>query len=175
MRCHGYHVKIFTETAAGANDGTTTLFRDTVYGERMNEWAASLQNWMNSSSSSDTSKIKSIQLARFLQTRIFNQLQYFPKGFDGPVVMKLDIEGSEYDVLPQLITSGALCAIDALFLEWHPHMAKSGLDVTKIQSFYHLFSELNACGSELINLDDESYGTNSSQIPLVKCSGRQSF
>ena len=35
------------------------------------------------------------------------------------VVMKMDIEGTEFDLLPKLIETGAICLIDELFLECH--------------------------------------------------------
>ena len=38
--------------------------------------------------------------------------------------MKLDIEGSEVEVIPDLIVSGALSQIDLVFLEWHQHKTK---------------------------------------------------
>jgi FkbM family methyltransferase len=42
----------------------------------------------------------------------------------GPkVVMKLDIEASEYVVLPDLMLSGAMCGIDFMFGEFHPSFA----------------------------------------------------
>ena len=44
-------------------------------------------------------------------------------GIKPRVLMKLDIEGSEYEVLPALMESGALCHIDTIFLEWHPRVA----------------------------------------------------
>ena len=41
----------------------------------------------------------------------------------GPsVVMKLDIEGAEYDVLPELIASRALCLVDYVYAEIHPRI-----------------------------------------------------
>ena len=35
------------------------------------------------------------------------------------VVMKMDVEGYEYELLPSLILSGALCGIDFIVIEWH--------------------------------------------------------
>ncbi|CAA7406234.1 unnamed protein product [Spirodela intermedia] len=35
------------------------------------------------------------------------------------VVMKMDIEGTEFDLLPRLFETGAICLIDELFLECH--------------------------------------------------------
>jgi hypothetical protein len=37
--------------------------------------------------------------------------------------MKMDVEGSEYVLLPDLILSGAICGIDLIFGEFHPHFA----------------------------------------------------
>ena len=39
---------------------------------------------------------------------------------EATVVMKLDIEGAEFTVFPQLVLSGVLCKyIDFAFVEWH--------------------------------------------------------
>ena len=35
------------------------------------------------------------------------------------VYVKMDIEGAEYEVLPRLLMTGALCLVDDLQLEWH--------------------------------------------------------
>lgn len=50
----------------------------------------------------------------------------------GRVILKVDIEGKEYDVLEHLIDTGAIKLIDAMFVEWHydriPGIAKSRHD-----------------------------------------------
>lgn len=35
------------------------------------------------------------------------------------VVMKMDVEGSEFELIPRLVESGAICLVDELFLECH--------------------------------------------------------
>ena len=40
-----------------------------------------------------------------------------PPGTVWPVMLKLDVEAAEYDVLPSLLVSGALCAISHIFIE----------------------------------------------------------
>ncbi|KHN23459.1 hypothetical protein glysoja_037877 [Glycine soja] len=35
------------------------------------------------------------------------------------VVMKMDVEGTEFDLIPRLIKTGAICLIDDIFLECH--------------------------------------------------------
>ena len=36
-----------------------------------------------------------------------------------PVFLKCDVEGAEYDLLPHLLTTGALCRVTHLYMEWH--------------------------------------------------------
>ena len=55
---------------------------------------------------------------------------------DDFIVLKLDIEGAEYEVLPHLINNGSIAAyIDELYIEWHDDrvgVSKSkNLEITK--------------------------------------------
>ena len=40
---------------------------------------------------------------------------------DDYIILKLDIEGGEYDVLPHLIRGGSMSYINELLIEWHHH------------------------------------------------------
>ncbi|XP_078435450.1 methyltransferase [Wolffia australiana] len=69
------------------------------------------------------------------------------------VVMKMDIEGAEFDVLPRLIETGAICLIDELFLECHYNRWQKccpGKRSPKYQNTYgqcfDLFSKLRGSG-----------------------------
>ena len=47
------------------------------------------------------------------------------KGRKAPtVLMKMDIEGSEVDVLPDLMWSGAISHIDTALIEFHERLSK---------------------------------------------------
>lgn len=37
----------------------------------------------------------------------------------GPIIVKLDVEAAEYDLLPRLLITGALCRCTFLLIEWH--------------------------------------------------------
>lgn len=41
---------------------------------------------------------------------------------DDMVILKMDIEGAEYDVLEEIIHSGAIDLIDKVYIEWHSYM-----------------------------------------------------
>eukprot|EP00923_Selenidium_pygospionis_P036995 GHVN01064780.1.p1 GENE.GHVN01064780.1~~GHVN01064780.1.p1 ORF type:complete len:278 (-),score=22.42 GHVN01064780.1:317-1150(-) len=63
-------------------------------------------------------------LAKHVNQREIPETVYGDYGDRGPtVVAKMDIEGSEYIVLPDLMLSGALCGIDFLFGEFHARFA----------------------------------------------------
>ena len=38
---------------------------------------------------------------------------------NGPVFLKCDVEGAEYDLLPHLLMTGAFCRVTHLYMEWH--------------------------------------------------------
>ena len=38
--------------------------------------------------------------------------------------MKVDVEGMEMAILPDMVYSGALTVVDNLHIEFHPHVAK---------------------------------------------------
>ncbi|XP_027171433.1 uncharacterized protein LOC113770999 [Coffea eugenioides] len=70
------------------------------------------------------------------------------------VVLKMDVEGTEMDLIPRLVESGAICLIDELFLECHyDRWAKccSGKRTKRYNSTYdqcfNLFSKLRQAGS----------------------------
>ena len=44
----------------------------------------------------------------------------------GPIFLKLDTESAEYDLLPHLLTSGALCDVTFLLIEWHLNAMSPG-------------------------------------------------
>ena len=61
--------------------------------------------------------VRTVDLARLVQE--LDRRQRRAVAERGQLVMKIDIEGSEFVALPQMIMTGALCAVDGIFLEWH--------------------------------------------------------
>ncbi|CAN6467461.1 unnamed protein product [Victoria cruziana] len=68
------------------------------------------------------------------------------------VVMKMDVEGAEFDLIPRLIETGAICLIDEIFLECHYNrwQRSSPERTKKYQKTYseclHLFTSLRDNG-----------------------------
>jgi FkbM family methyltransferase len=49
----------------------------------------------------------------------FNQWVLKNTSVDDKIILKMDIEGAEYDVLSHMIKGGSLDRIDKLYVEWH--------------------------------------------------------
>ena len=61
--------------------------------------------------------VRTVDLAQLVQE--LDRRQRRSAAERGQLVMKIDIEGSEFVALPQMVMTGALCAVDDIFLEWH--------------------------------------------------------
>ena len=74
---------------------------------------------------------------------------------DDYIVVKMDIEGEEYDLLKHLIDTGAIQYIDELYCEWHYHKM-SASDITK-ERHDETVNKLNEMGFKLTgdNMKDE--------------------
>ena len=74
------------------------------------------------------------------------------------LLMKVDVEGHEYTLLPRLIETGALCLATQIFLEWHPH--SSSLPQSQVRAVTHMTRKTLGsaeCPTRLLDLDDEMF------------------
>ena len=81
------------------------------------------------------------------------------------IIMKMDIEQSEYIVLPKLLMDGTLCCIDNLFIEWHSWQLKKE---EYLKEFERVFSRMladNKNATRLHDLDDESFAYDGMPLP----------
>lgn len=56
--------------------------------------------------------VPAVDLARVLRNCV-------QRARGGPIIVKLDVEAAEYDLLPRLLITGALCRCTFLLVEWH--------------------------------------------------------
>ena len=126
-----------------AHDDNITLYHagDDYQNE---EWGFSAMRWSNR--------------AIPVQSRAFN----FPKWFASmkftttTVLMKVDIEGSEYEVLTALLVQGLLCKIHTITIEWHPRFCKGSLCNAHLVQLTRLLPKFG-CNVTFVERDDESY------------------
>jgi len=138
----GMRVYFQTETAAGARPSTVTfnLQNESKLGRSVHEWGASIYKSSVLSGESAKATVPVIDLARFVREVVLSRTIPPPppsmaslslldaKGLGEAggtalatpsVVMKMDIEGSEFETLSRLLSSGVLCSLDAAAIEWH--------------------------------------------------------
>ena len=70
--------------------------------------------------------------------------------------MKMDIEGSEKQVIPDMVENNSFDFIDAAFIEYHGYKPK----VFYSQEWKNKHPKL-----EILDMDDESYGTSNFTLP----------
>lgn len=159
---------VFTDVAVSSHRGQASFFTDPGSSKDKHEWAASL-----ATRSTPKIKVQLVDLQNFILDVVVPvaRLEKERTGKTPPIVMKLDIEGAEYTVLPALIVSGALCHIDLIFAEWHDHMRgviPGSANLTKGE-IIHAFESMQAtnptCKLMFSDLDDESY-VDGTSIPL---------
>ena len=118
----GAGVTVF-EAAAGSADGVLTL----QFGARKSNFedAGASTLGIGRYRGHDEVVVRMLRLSRLVklvraQLDITARRAGTPPGQRaGKILMKLDIEGSEWTVLTDLMDSGALCAVDGVFVEYH--------------------------------------------------------
>jgi len=105
------NVKAMSSTAAYMCEGKTSFFLDTVNTEK--------HFWGSSMSSSHPDVQRSGKTKVTVPTMNLNRILYEQTIPGDWVMVKMDIEGSEFDVLPCLAQSASASLVDRLYLEQH--------------------------------------------------------
>lgn len=107
----GINVQIFPSTVADVRDGTRIFYLDTV-NEAVDYWGSSVVKTHPDAiaSGSKGTELSAINISRWL---LMNTL---PQDF---VVVKMDIEGSEAEILPHMVEMGVSAVVDCLLVEFH--------------------------------------------------------
>ena len=158
----GFPLVIFTEVALSWKQEDLTFYPDPKAKKLQHEWGASLINWKHYSPSTDGSyNVSTIEAGRFYR----HIMSAWDRSPDSKVLAKMDIEGYEYLVLPNIINHGALCLFDLMFIEWHDHMLKmpqfdqlpfpNSKNMTAMMNY--MVSNTPRCPFQISELDDETY------------------
>jgi hypothetical protein len=147
----GWRTRFFTETGIGFND-TTMIFRSDNNADNL--FAGS--RLVRERSEAGDVEIPVVDLVRFM--RIITQRHVPLSGvlLEPRIVMKLDCEGQELELMQHLADKGLLCSVSFIYVEFH---APSNLTA--------LLSQLAEarCNTEIIELDDETYGGTNPPLP----------
>jgi len=179
----------FVHAGLSDHDGNLTFWHQND--DRHKEWGFSL---VKRGPDSRAEVVPLINFAKWIQhhiteRRLPNKLYGNYTDLEPKVVMKMDIEGSEYFVLPSLLFSGVFCStIDYAFGETHPHFVKPMLrekmdnetgrgelklltpDEAKLWFRFVMREAFNtvppeSCKGRWLDLDDESYLRDGKPFP----------
>lgn len=142
----GHRSKVYTNTAAGDEDGTVSLFLDESstdgYGSSVLQ-SKKVNFGGRYHALGKTVKARQIKFSRMLQI--------LRKGTQ--VVAKIDIEGAEYQLLRSLIISGVACLLDVLIIEWHGHKISDRDWPTDVEKSLKWLLESSECNVKVLHDD----------------------
>ena len=178
-----WRVKFFTETAVSDHNGETQFYTDEDVQNL--EWGGGILPPDVNSIAVGSSKGKNkfpmnvtlVRLSEFLKNVVGGRkIPNIDSESPPNVVMKIDIEGSEVDVIPDLIFTGGLQYINSLMVEWHERFQKlnerrkAETHLKNVIKDLSIFSNnMKGHGGKfdfsLLNLDDETYYRSRFDLP----------
>lgn len=161
-----YPSMVMTETAASVKFGRAALHLDM---QSPLQLSASLFNgsWQqNGKSIVKEVDVDLISLPMFMLEVIRPMIMQtsWMIGKTLPVMMKLDVVGAEYSLLPGLLLTGALCDIDVFIISMRTDLkaccGTDGYNMTisdMLQAFHRMRQAYPSCRVKVLNLDDSTY------------------
>ena len=126
VQAAGGRVAILRGAASDADGATTFARANLTRGDKQHDWSASSSSWMRERFRlADSVVVRTIDLARIIRC-IQHHLWKRPveSGERRNIWMKLDVEGSELQILPHLMITRTLCAVSFIDIEWHTKFFK---------------------------------------------------
>ena len=123
-RATGLPVLVLIAAASDAESRTQLALEDRDHVNTAEDTGATtVASWQGARAYSSISvvDVRTLDLAALIY-RVHRHLQELHGRERGTsrILMKLDVEGSEYSILPHLVLTQTLCLVDRAFLEWHP-------------------------------------------------------
>ena len=107
VRSHGGKV---LNNAVGTQDGEVDFYLDST--KDISQSCTATPDKVSSANDQDPVKVESVDFPAYIAKRVK------PNDY---TVIKMDIEGGEYDILNKMIKADTLGAVDELRIEWHGH------------------------------------------------------
>lgn len=158
----GWRVKFFAPMAVSDHDGTISLaLNDAEMLNDRSDWGASIVDITHTNKSVD---VPAVDFADFLR-------ELRDAHIPGSKLMKMDIEGSEYLVLPKSLKEGLLCTptVTAMTMEWHAFELPDGVTDESAKLTTDQVRNGTLCrpgeAMKLLEFDDESYLEDGQPLP----------
>lgn len=167
LRAAGAPVLWLHQTAADIADGFTTLNVNAGGGMDINDVGMTVKAVAGGTFSrpkeGNEVVVATIDLSRLIWT-VRGELKGNIADGEAKVVMKLDIEGAEYRVVPHLLNRDALCAVDLVFLEWH----ETDIRAEERKSLVtRIAGALERCDTVVSPIDDETFLHDGKDFPTA--------
>ena len=149
-RNKGLNVTIYNNAVANRSNDTVTIYSETDFDL---DWGAGIIDLaINKTKGMTTYEVDTVDIVAFINSTI---LPLRPK----KVFMKMDIEGSEFIVLPHLLKSGFLCktVVTEMVIEMHKWAQKSFHSDMTLDSFKKQLKGQSCAPTEIAGVDDESF------------------
>ncbi|CAE8622077.1 unnamed protein product [Polarella glacialis] len=98
----------YYDAAAWTTTGNITFYREQV--KKKSDGSSLLRSHPRVAANSVASTVRSMSLPDWFRDNV---------RYDDFVVLKVDIEGAEYDLMSAMMVTGAVCKADVLIVEWH--------------------------------------------------------
>eukprot|EP01097_Dermamoeba_algensis_P003605 TRINITY_DN2483_c0_g3_i2.p1 TRINITY_DN2483_c0_g3~~TRINITY_DN2483_c0_g3_i2.p1 ORF type:complete len:237 (-),score=32.13 TRINITY_DN2483_c0_g3_i2:237-947(-) len=106
---------IFNESAIGTEDQVVTFHLDTINAEH-SFWGSSLRESPDVIKSRKSGNGKDVQVQMYSLSRLLKE-----NCQEGDlVIVKMDVEGTEYDLIKDALATGCNALVDIWLVEWHP-------------------------------------------------------
>jgi len=155
----GWRTKFFAPTAVSNESGNVTFWLNDGAGNN-SDWGASVEKV---APLAKAVTVNTTDLAGFMQELSAHSLP-------GYKLMKMDIEGAEFMVLPKLLEGSLLCKskLDKLTIEWHERLFNAD-EVPGATRTRNRVMSPTKCGGQpatiVVDLDDESYRDDGMALP----------
>jgi len=146
MSLKGFKLKVKTRTAISDSFSESMIYIDDV---STHSYGTSLLSEKKVNFGGELHSLGTEQPVKLVDLRSI--LSCVPKNTE--LVVKMDIEGGEYDVLRSIIPSGLVCSINLLIIEYHDHKLRKGTVPMGINGVTEWILTGKKCGVKIIHDD----------------------
>lgn len=146
MLAKGFKVKVKSRTAVSDRFSESLIYIDNI---STHSYGTSLISEKKVNFGGELHPLGKEQTVKLVDLRSI--LSRVPKSTE--LVVKMDIEGGEYDVLRSIIPSGLACSINVLIIEYHDHKLRKGTVPVGINDVSEWLLSGDRCGVKIVHDD----------------------
>ena len=121
FECNSDHIKTLNDIKENNKDYNFIIKEEALWDKNEElDFFISIDRWGDLGCTLDSTKREKLDLANPRKVTAIRLVEFLDNfSYDDYIIIKLDIEGAEYRVVSDLITSGYINKINELHVEWH--------------------------------------------------------